>query len=933
MGFDSYDTYSGVCIYMSPEGDANSQFIVITPEFSASINTLYANFWGKSTGSQLLVGTISDPADYNTFTPYDTVYCEDYWGNHSVYFNGYSGTDQYIAFKHNSADFPFSQLRVDDITIDAILSCVEPYKPYANSETQSSAWLHWTDPLQSATNWEIEAGAPSFTPGTGSASNTYSYSGSAAEQQSFEITGLLASTVYDVYLRTNCGSGDYSAWEGPVTILTLFDIFAGLPVTEDFESGMGITGNDPANGTSWSVNTGLFHGGAHSVHNAYGNSENNILYLLGTFDLTGKSDVMLSFWHIAKTYNNYDHCYVEISTDGGTTYDQLPESTYAGAGFYRESDLYNNPEGPCFDELSYPEWGIYDDIPDNSWWKKEYFDLSGYNTFNSVVIRFRLVTETWTTRAGWYIDDISVDVLGTPGINVDPLTISEDVCEAMPASVDLTIGNSGDFPANYTATVVYNETELQNENFDGGIPATWGIVNNGNNAVTWAGASSQVFPYYDFDGTPFALCDGNQNYGAVTITMDDELISPAVDASAFIGGALQLEFDQAFDANWSDGDTAKVYVFDGSEWIKIYESWNDDGLIDWSGNGVHKVYDVSAFANANFQVKFRYIDGPVNRGQYFAIDNFRLRASMSALGWLKMNGEETVTGVSMPDADNLPSIVNVNMDATGLALGSYSAEILVTSNDAANPSHTVPVTMNVIPAVALEMTLFLEGAYDALTTYNMFTHLTDNGFLPMSQPFNPPVPYFGNAAPVWFYGGTESVTEFPAGTVDWVLVELRDAVDVASASAAPAIATQAAFLLNDGSVAGSDGNRLVFKNVSVAQNLFVVIYHRNHIPVLSNYALAGTNSLYSYDFSTGADQVYGGANTHKEISAGVWGMMSGDGNGSGQTDNKDKNDVWIIQAGTGSGYHAGDFNMNGTVDNTDNTDYWRPNSGKGSQLP
>ena len=699
MGPDSYDALSGVCVYMAPEGDATSELILITPEFSDNINTLFTNFWLNSYEAEMIVGTISDPSDYTTFTGYDTIFSGgNVYVNHSVYFNSYVGSDTRIAFRMNAADYPIQQIRIDNITIDAIPSCVEPYKPWIDGETQTSAMLNWIDPMSIATNYQIEVGLPGFVVGTGAETNAYTPNLTAAQVQSFEMTGLSPSTVYEAYIRANCGGGDYSVWVGPFSFLTLFDAFGSLPVTENFESGFGITGNDPSNGTNWAINTNLQHGGMNSVHNVSGNSDDNILYLLGTFDFTGKANIMLTFWQIAKTYNNYDHCYIEISLDGGSTFDQLPESTYAGAGNYREAGLYNNPEGPCFDEVSYSDWGTDSETPDNSWWKKEYFNLTDYNTYDNVVIRFRLVTDTWTGgyRAGWYLDDISVEALGSPVFYADPLLITEEVSANMPATVDLTMGNSGSLPTTYTATVVYNETELLNENFDAGIPVDWTVINNGNNSVTWAVNSSANSPYYDFDGTQYAFCDGYQNYGDVSITMDDYLVSPVIDASAYIGAGLQLEFDQAFVSNWTDGDSAKIDVYDGTQWVNIYNSWNTDGELSWNSNGTHKAYIVSAFANANFQVRFHYIDGPNGRGQYFAIDNFRLRASLSALGWLTINGVEYTDGTAMPDADNLPSIINANMDATGLAVGIYTADIQVTSTDPGNPSTTIPVTMNVL---------------------------------------------------------------------------------------------------------------------------------------------------------------------------------------------------------------------------------------------
>ena len=83
-----------------------------------------------------------------------------------------------------------------------------------------------------------------------------------------------------------------------------------------------------------------------------------------------------------------------------------------------------------------------------------------------------------------------------------------------------------------------------------------------------------------FDGTRFAWVDGLQGYAPpVTNIMDEELISPAVDASSYAGGTLQLEYDQVFDADYNPGDTARVYVYDGTDWVMIYEAWSDDGSI------------------------------------------------------------------------------------------------------------------------------------------------------------------------------------------------------------------------------------------------------------------------------------------------------------------------------------------------------------------
>jgi len=99
----------------------------------------------------------------------------------------------------------------------------------------------------------------------------------------------------------------------------------------------------------------------------------------------------------------------------------------------------------------------------------------------------------------------------------------------------------------------------------------------------------------------------------------------------------------------------------------------------------------------------------------------------------------------------------------------------------------------------------------------------------------------------------------------------------------------------------------------------------------ANEMSSAKSNTFTYDFTTGADQVYGGIVAHKELAPGIWGMMSGDGNHDGQVGNNDKNDVWLAENGN-SGYYFGDFNRDGIVDDIDIIDYWKPNAGRGNKI-
>jgi len=162
------------------------------------------------------------------------------------------------------------------------------------------------------------------------------------------------------------------------------------------------------------------------------------------------------------------------------------------------------------------------------------------------------------------------------------------------------------------------------------------------------------------------------------------------------------------------------------------------------------------------------------------------------------------------------------------------------------------------------------------------------------------------------------------------LVELRDAADAASATSGTVIAQQAAFLNDDGTIVGTDGTVLPNFDVSVSDQLFVVIWHRNHLGIMSANSLSEAGGIYTYDFTTSAAQAYG-TNSQKDIGSGVFGMISADSNGDGDVNAADLSQ-WQTQAGV-AGYYSSDFDFNGQTDNADKNEGWILNEDKSSQVP
>lgn len=224
-----------------------------------------------------------------------------------------------------------------------------------------------------------------------------------------------------------------------------------------------------------------------------------------------------------------------------------------------------------------------------------------------------------------------------------------------------------------------------------------------------------------------------------------------------------------------------------------------------------------------------------------------------------------------------------------------------------------------IQGIDLAVLVYMEGPFNG---GSMNTTLKDNGQIPLNQPYN--------VSP-WFYAGSESVASIPPNAVDWILVDLRDATSASAALPSTSVEMKAAFILSNGSVVDLDGSSVLQFSASINNAPYVVVWHRNHLGVLSATSPVESGGIYSYDFSTSVNSAYGGGLGYKLIDTGVYGMAGGDANGDGAIDGNDKA-IWATNAGT-TGYQQSDFNMDDQVNNQDKNSTWVENGSLNSQVP
>ena len=192
------------------------------------------------------------------------------------------------------------------------------------------------------------------------------------------------------------------------------------------------------------------------------------------------------------------------------------------------------------------------------------------------------------------------------------------------------------------------------------------------------------------------------------------------------------------------------------------------------------------------------------------------------------------------------------------------------------------------------------------------------------------------------FGGRENGSG--VGVVDWVEVQIRIVAEgvVEEPTARPTDVAnfyiKPAWLLSDGSVvdvdsdiaainSGTEGELTIPTGTDglefdeSTQDLYVLVNHRNHLPIMSAAAVVADGAgAYVHDFTV-VNQAFSG--TAKLVGTSSYVMYAGNATGDANVDDSDVNRVIFGSADTpagdfgGSGYLFGDYNLSGNVDDSD----------------
>ena len=225
----NYSDYGSPVVYPNQGRNGSNALFFNDISFGSAIETrcgtpffgnpasLQAQYYAKYSPSMasapdLFVVGLMDGA--GTFVPYDTVALTPNYEPHTVYFDGCTLDSARLAFRVYMAGNFYNGFAafVDDITVMEAPDCRQPLNFASTGNTPTSVTLAWD--ANQADTWEVAYGPTGIALTDAAVEYEYNISDTYVTIEDLSDTGS-----YDFYVRAVCGSGDYSAWAGPINVL------------------------------------------------------------------------------------------------------------------------------------------------------------------------------------------------------------------------------------------------------------------------------------------------------------------------------------------------------------------------------------------------------------------------------------------------------------------------------------------------------------------------------------------------------------------------------------------------------------------------------------------------------------------------------------------------------------------------------------------
>ncbi|MFL0354240.1 choice-of-anchor J domain-containing protein [Xanthomarina sp. GH4-25] len=218
--FAGYANSGTNTIIMNAGNDANANVLLVLPQNTVANDgahrlEFYARKSNANAEANIIVGTMTDPLDANTFAEITSVsiITGGTSGDNVQYFvNLPASTNEYVVLKHGAGSASSIAFYIDDVTITDQPACTEVYNITVENITASSVEVSW-EFVGGQTDWEYVVqpegtGVPSSgTPTTSNTSNT-------------DFNSLSDNAPYEIYVRADCDTDGASPWVGPMNFTT-----------------------------------------------------------------------------------------------------------------------------------------------------------------------------------------------------------------------------------------------------------------------------------------------------------------------------------------------------------------------------------------------------------------------------------------------------------------------------------------------------------------------------------------------------------------------------------------------------------------------------------------------------------------------------------------------------------------------------------------
>lgn len=347
---------------------------------------------------------------------------------------------------------------------------------------------------------------------------------------------------------------------------------------------------------------------------------------------------------------------------------------------------------------------------------------------------------------------LAIDEFPDPAILAVSETSFSPTCEPDASVADsFNMANSGTGPLNYYFSVDYDGVAAAG--------STW-HANNFNTAIGYTVQSG----WATYTGGTWN--DGTQCANAADSSTPSVMTSAAFNTIG-LGDRMWLEF--RYGTSYTTGSSMKAEIFNGTGWVQVWS-------IAESGIGTAKI-ELPVHA-ANTQLRFTATSVRVQgTWSIYRLDDIKVYSDDQAYRWVQFDqvnswGEPTATGTI---AAGTNQNFNVTFNATGLAEGTYNANIMLHTNYVPEIDKAIPVTFvvaagggPVTPAVPANITTSIvsgnvyvnwDDSADA-TSYDVYSSTTPYGtFALLTNVTASEYTYTPTATKMFFYVVAKNATK------------------------------------------------------------------------------------------------------------------------------------------------------------------------------